>query len=814
MKKLLLSIFGLVLALTVGAQNLVTNGGFEDGTRAGWNTWNNGIQQTDVYEGLWAGELKVDLAASFLIADFTVVPGKTYDISFYAKWPNGIGTSEGVDMVLQTPAPEKAGIGGTAKITSTDWSQESAQVTIPDGLTSVRVSIFKAISPVCYIDNVVITEVVGTNPTPDVTLSDDGEILEDLEDGEVITVGMTVDTFVDPLVPENWTVSNMPEGITLGAITRVGDTEVTMSLLGNTTGDYDTDITNLTVDIAAAEFTNYEFPVTVNTGVTFIAAVEGGEVVVWEEDFSTFTPDVVLDSTYLASKGFLTQGAPDSVKVIDGYGVMYTSEAEGKNNWVKTTMELIPGMTYIYSLDLKTPDGGKTFGVVWRARTDQYKTTAVQSTEWQSSFVQFLVEADRDTVDLGVYRWGFPKETHFDNMKLVMITEPMIEVSNDGEILEGAEDGEVITVKALYDTFVATPDLANWSADTLPEGVSLGSLNRVDDTTIEITLSGNTSGFDADIVASITATSDEFVTSNKGLTAGGLTFTAEIIAPETASITFIVDDTKLASATRFAIKGSWNTATGEYDAEWNGGDEHSDFFDDGTNGDVTAGDHIWTVTLEFVPDGGTNTFEWGVNDSEGNWLDGNFQFTLTDAADQTLDTYVILNNDASLSTLSLDVGTLDPAFDAGTTSYTAEVPTGTTSVTVSGTVSDVAATISGDGAIDVSSGSGTANIVVTAENGSTSVTYTIDITVLVGIELSMMDMIEVYPNPVTDRLNITSESTIESVWVYDLLGSKLFEMSQINATHVELSTESWNSGIYIVNITDNQGRNSISKIVK
>jgi hypothetical protein len=113
-------------------------------------------------------------------------------------------------------------------------------------------------------------------------------------------------------------------------------------------------------------------------------------------------------------------------------------------------------------------------------------------------------------------------------------------------------------------------------------------------------------------------------------------------AVEPASITFIVDDTDQATGTAFAIKGSWDTETGVYDASWTGGAEHSPFYDDGTNGDVTAGDHIWTVTLELIPDGGANTWEWGVNDADGNWIDGNFQFTVPDATAQTLDAFVIV----------------------------------------------------------------------------------------------------------------------------------------------------------------------------
>ncbi len=113
------------------------------------------------------------------------------------------------------------------------------------------------------------------------------------------------------------------------------------------------------------------------------------------------------------------------------------------------------------------------------------------------------------------------------------------------------------------------------------------------------------------------------------------------VTPSAADITFIVDDSEGQTHTAFAIKGSWDTETGAYDTGWTDGAEHSPFYDDGTHGDDVAGDHIWTVTLSLISDGGTNDWEWGVNDSDGSWIDGNFGFTVADGTAQTLDPYVI-----------------------------------------------------------------------------------------------------------------------------------------------------------------------------
>jgi len=103
-----------------------------------------------------------------------------------------------------------------------------------------------------------------------------------------------------------------------------------------------------------------------------------------------------------------------------------------------------------------------------------------------------------------------------------------------------------------------------------------------------------------------------------------------------ALVTFIIDDSQNQTFTAFYLKGSWD-ADGNYDPAWNGGAEHSDFYDDGTHGDVTAGDHIWTTQQNLISDGGGNTWEWGFNDQDHEWVTGNFQFTVPDETAQNLE---------------------------------------------------------------------------------------------------------------------------------------------------------------------------------
>ena len=91
-------------------------------------------------------------------------------------------------------------------------------------------------------------------------------------------------------------------------------------------------------------------------------------------------------------------------------------------------------------------------------------------------------------------------------------------------------------------------------------------------------------------------------------------------------------------------------------------------------------------------------------------------------------TVKVISADATLSDITLDAGTLAPAFDPEITNYFVTIPDGTTSITVTPTKNDENASISGGGTIDVTSGEVVEIITVTAENGVTTQDYTISFT--------------------------------------------------------------------------------------
>jgi hypothetical protein len=95
--------------------------------------------------------------------------------------------------------------------------------------------------------------ITATDDAESISMTDDGEITEGNEDGEIITVTLTGGTFVDPLTTDNWSLTNLPAGITKGALVRTDATHATITLNGNRTTDYDVDITDLTLAINSAD---------------------------------------------------------------------------------------------------------------------------------------------------------------------------------------------------------------------------------------------------------------------------------------------------------------------------------------------------------------------------------------------------------------------------------------------------------------------------------------------------------------------------------------------------------------------------------
>ncbi len=171
---------------------------------------------------------------------------------------------------------------------------------------------------------------------------------------------------------------------------------------------------------------------------------------------------------------------------------------------------------------------------------------------------------------------------------------------------------------------------------------------------------------------------------------------------------------------------------------------------------------------------------------------------------------------ARLSELSLSAGELSPSFDPTVLSYTCELPEGTEAVVVTAVPGHEEATVSGDGVIDVTSGSGTANVVVL--EGTISQTYTIEFTVIVGIDQNLEGKVELYYNSVNDEVvikNLGTTNQLQKVEIFSLTGQVLKSYDIHNPSkRMTISTSDLGRGLYLLRGTYSNNASAYLKFLK
>jgi hypothetical protein len=155
-------------------------------------------------------------------------------------------------------------------------------------------------------DTVTIT---ANKDTESIAISDNG-ITEGEENGKIITVKLAGGKFVDTINPEHWSVTNLPDGVKIGTVTKVDENTVNITLSGNSTKAFTTDIKNVTVACTAQEYTDSTGggTLTAASGVTIKAAF--GNLVIATSGSGTITlngnPITVPYSSPLARGNFVT----------------------------------------------------------------------------------------------------------------------------------------------------------------------------------------------------------------------------------------------------------------------------------------------------------------------------------------------------------------------------------------------------------------------------------------------------------------------------------------------------------------------------
>ncbi len=71
-----------------------------------------------------------------------------------------------------------------------------------------------------------------------------------------------------------------------------------------------------------------------------------------------------------------------------------------------------------------------------------------------------------------------------------------------------------------------------------------------------------------------------------------------------------------------------------------------------------------------------------------------------------------------------------------------------------------------------------------------------------------------FANPVGDEMVINSNSPIEVISIFNVLGQKLFSSEYNGETQININTQSWNTGIYFMNVSTSEGMEKGIKLVK
>ncbi|MDA3929387.1 MAG: T9SS type A sorting domain-containing protein [Prolixibacteraceae bacterium] len=170
--------------------------------------------------------------------------------------------------------------------------------------------------------------------------------------------------------------------------------------------------------------------------------------------------------------------------------------------------------------------------------------------------------------------------------------------------------------------------------------------------------------------------------------------------------------------------------------------------------------------------------------------------------------YYYPSTDATLASLMSTKGEISPEFSVDVYEYTLTVDEGTANLLLSATANDSKTTVIGDGLITAIPS--TVDIVVTAEDGTT-LTYTVSIEFKVGINDIASQMLDVYPNPVQNKLFINTGVESSKLSIYNLAGAKVIS-NTIGASY-QLDVSELNNGVYFLNI-ENNTYSSKSKLIK
>ncbi|WP_459210673.1 immunoglobulin-like domain-containing protein [Aquimarina rhabdastrellae] len=100
----------------------------------------------------------------------------------------------------------------------------------------------------------------------------------------------------------------------------------------------------------------------------------------------------------------------------------------------------------------------------------------------------------------------------------------------------------------------------------------------------------------------------------------------------------------------------------------------------------------------------------------------------------------------------------------------------------------------------------TYNVMDAAGNVAAEITRTVNVSAILNVEENEIEILEIYPNPTSDKLFISKE--VEKVIIYAITGQKILET---NNNSIDMSL--YRSGVYLIHIFTNKG-NAVKRVVK
>jgi hypothetical protein len=164
------------------------------------------------------------------------------------------------------------------------------------------------------------------------------------------------------------------------------------------------------------------------------------------------------------------------------------------------------------------------------------------------------------------------------------------------------------------------------------------------------------------------------------------------------------------------------------------------------------------------------------------------------------------NGNAGLTSLTVNKGSLSPAFNTNITEYMVSVAYDVAKINVNAKAADNKAKVTGDGQNSLAVGDNVIEVKVVAQDGTEQI-YTITVT------RAGLDALVAYPNPSSDQVTIGALSGKGTLTMFDIYGRPVINRN-VTSTDEKISVSSLPQGSYIVQVTEGNTVRTVQVIVE